>query len=110
MRAERKARRIGLIAAAALSCGVSAAAPAGASAMTVGVDHECYRPGQNAQITGEGYTPGGEVALTFNMVGAAGGMGSSVLFTHADGAGKIDMGARGPQLPRHESPADVYLL
>jgi hypothetical protein len=102
-------RRFGLFAATALACGVSVAAPALASAATVSVDHKCYRPGQTTQVTGEGYTPGGEVALSFTLHGASGGMGSDVLLTQADSAGRIAMNTFGPVLPPNESPALVDL-
>jgi hypothetical protein len=109
MRAELKRRRRGLIAAGALACGVSAVAPAVAPAATVKVDHYCYRPGQIALVTGDGYTPGGEVDLSVTMVGAKGGVGGDTLTTQADDAGRINMEAVGPQLPWKESPATVFL-
>jgi hypothetical protein len=102
-------RRFGLFTATALACGASVVAPALASAATVSVDHECYRPGQTTQVTGEGYTPGGEVALSFNLLGASGGTGSDLLLTQADSAGRIAMNTFGPVLPPKESPATVLL-
>src|SRR5262245_33562246 len=105
MRAELKRRRLGLIAAGALACGASAVAPAVGSAATLSVDHECYRPGQTTLVTGDGYTPGGEVDLSFTIVGANGGVGGDTLITQADDAGKVDMKTFGPKLPWSESPA-----
>jgi len=109
MRAELKRRRLGLIAAGALTCGVSAVAPAVASATTLSVDHECYRPGQSTLVTGDGYTPGGEVDLSFTIVGANGGGGGDTLSTQADDAGRVDVETFGPNLPWKESPATVFL-
>jgi hypothetical protein len=109
MRAELKGRRLGLIAAGALACGVSAVAPAAASATTLSVDHECYRPGQTTRVSGDGYTPGSEVDLSFTIVGASGGVGGDALITQADDAGRVDMKTSGPQLPWKESPATVFL-
>ena len=95
MRAELKGRRLGLMAAGALACGVSAAAPAVASATTLSVDHECYRPGQTTRVSGDGYTPGSEVDLSFTIVGASGGVGGDALITQADDAGRVDMNTSG---------------
>jgi hypothetical protein len=56
-----------LIAAAALAApGTAAAAP------TVRADLPCYFPGQPITLTGAGYTPGGDVAVLFQLAGARG--------------------------------------
>jgi hypothetical protein len=109
MRAELKYRRLGLIAAGALTCGVSAIAPAVSSAATLSVDHQCYRPHQTTLVTGDGYAPGAEVDLSFTIVGASGGVGGDALITRADDAGRVEMKTFGPQLPWKESPATVFL-
>jgi hypothetical protein len=63
----RAARACGLLLTAAL------AAPALASAApTVTTDLPCYSPGQPIALGGAGYTPGGDVAIFFNLAGAHG--------------------------------------
>lgn len=67
----------------------SLAAPAGAAAApTIAVDRPCYTPGMPIGVTGSGFTPGGEVGITFALenslhsyTGAAaptGGLGGSI--------------------------------
>ena len=79
------------------------------SAATVSADRACYAPGQPAVIAGSGYTPNGDVALGFNIRGAHGGTGSSVLLTTADAAGNIELEVATPRIPLLESPARVLL-
>ena len=109
MTEDQTARRLGLLAATALTCGASAVAPALATATTVSVGHECYRPGQPTHVSGEGYTPGGEVALTVSVLGADGGQGRFLFDTEADSAGKIAMTLKAKRIPSEESPATVLL-
>jgi hypothetical protein len=72
-------------------------------------DHTCFRPGQPALISGSGYTPGGEVALTFNVIGAHDDTTSSTLLVSSDSAGAIALRVKTPRLPLLESPATVLL-
>jgi hypothetical protein len=97
------------IAATVLLGGVCALAPSLASAATINADHTCFRPGQPALISGSGYTPGGEVALTFNVIGAHEDTTSSTLLVTADSAGAIALRVKTPRLPLLESPATVLL-
>jgi hypothetical protein len=95
----------------ALVCGClsAAAVPAASSAATVSADRPCYAPNQPARITGDGYTPNGEVSLSFNIRYANGRGPSTILVTTADGAGTIDVGVRTPRLNLLQSPANVFL-
>ena len=103
----RRPRRSGAV--AILVCGLWTANPGLSSAATVVADLPCYAPGQRALITGAGYTPNGEVALGFNVIGDQGGRGSSTLLTWANGAGAIALRVRTPTIPLLESPATVLL-
>jgi hypothetical protein len=56
-----------LIAAAALAAPATAVA-----APTIKADLPCYYPGQPIALSGAGYTPGGDVGLSFQLAGARG--------------------------------------
>jgi hypothetical protein len=57
----------------ALIVAAALASPASAAALpTVKADLPCYSPGQPVTLTGAGYTPGGQVALMFQLAGARG--------------------------------------
>ena len=61
----RAARACGLLLTAALAApGLAAAAP------TVATDLPCYSPGQTIGLGGAGYTPAGDVAVSFAVYGA----------------------------------------
>jgi hypothetical protein len=80
----RAARACGLLLTAAL------AAPAlAAAAPTVSTDLPCYSPGQPIALSGAGYTPGGDVAIFFNLAGAHGHNLVTPNPLKADGAGGL---------------------
>jgi hypothetical protein len=89
---------------------IALAAPAVSSAATLSADRPCYAPNQEARITGSGYTPSGEVVLSFNVVGSGGDRPTtSALSTVADAAGNIDVRVRTPRIPMLDNPARVFL-
>ena len=76
----------------ALACALVGALAAPAFAVadpTVQVDKPCYVPGQEQHITGSGYTPNGEVTISYNEHGQHGSDFKSASVS-ADGAGNID--------------------
>jgi hypothetical protein len=102
----RAARACGLLLTAAL------AAPAlAAAAPTLGTDLPCYSPGQAIGLGGAGYTPAGDVAMSFALSGAH---GSNVVAAKdpltADAAGGIHGMVAAPQLASDSDMRETVTL
>lgn len=74
-RAPRRRLRAALLRAAAVGCGAAALSPAAAAADTplFFAEGECYVPGVPLHLEGIGYTPGGDVVISFNVLGSGAG-------------------------------------
>ncbi len=102
----RAARACGLLLTAALAApGLAAAAP------TVATDLPCYSPGQAIGLGGAGYTPAGDVAVSFALSGAHGSnTGPAKDPLKADAAGGIHGTLPAPQLASDSDMRETVTL
>jgi hypothetical protein len=102
----RAARACGLLLTAALAApGLAAAAP------TVATDLPCYSPGQAIGLGGAGYTPAGDVAVSFALSGAHGNnTGPAKDPLKADAAGGIHGTLPAPQLASDSDMRETVTL
>jgi hypothetical protein len=98
----------------ALVCAAGAALASPAlsnAAQTIIVDRPCYVEGQGTQVTGSGFTPTGEVSLSFNVLqnnGQTKNLG--FLVTRADGAGNISARVKTPRLASSDDTHETVFL
>ena len=98
--------RAALAAATAIATvGIAASAPA---VPTISTDRACYTSEMPQLLTGSGFTPDGEVRLTFTILEPGGFSGSFT--TDADATGALDQGMRTPRLELAGTRAGAAIL
>ena len=105
----RRSSLVGGLAATGVAL-LAVAAPA-VAAPTLNADRQCYVENQPAELTGSGYTPNGEVVLSFGVL-----VGSSMvpepfgaLSTTADAAGNISLLLRTPELASRDDVVETVV-